>query len=158
MTAHLTTTTIDSPVGPIGITARAGRIVEIGFGAVFETGPPSEAIDQARLQLGEYFEGARKSFTLPIAPPADGVLGAVCLALARIPYGQTVSYKELTRACGLDVERVRDVGAALGRNPLAIVLPCHRVIGADGSLVGFGGGLERKRALLDLEAPQLQLA
>ncbi len=79
-------------------------------------------------------------------------------ALAEVPYGETISYKELTLAAGLDLAQVREVGAALGRNPLAIVLPCHRVIGSDGSLVGFGGGLERKRRLLDLEAPQLTLA
>ena len=85
-------------------------------------------------------------------------MASVLTALAEVPYGETVSYKELTLAAGLDPAQVREVGAALGRNPLAIVLPCHRVIGSDGSLVGFGGGLERKRRLLDLEAPQLTLA
>jgi methylated-DNA-[protein]-cysteine S-methyltransferase len=158
MTAQPTTTTVRSPVGPIGITARAGRIVEVSFGGAFEAGPPCEAVTEARRQLGEYFAGTRREFELPLEPPADGLVGMVCRALAEIPYGGTASYKEVTIACGLGADRVRDVGAALGRNPLAIVLPCHRVIGSDGSLVGFGGGLEVKRALLDLEAPQLTLA
>jgi methylated-DNA-[protein]-cysteine S-methyltransferase len=115
-------------------------------------------LDSAARQLGEYFAGQRTSFDLPLATPAEGILGRVLTALAPVPFGETVSYKELTIAAGLDLSQVRDVGSTLGRNPLAIVLPCHRVIGADGSLVGFGGGLKRKRALLDLEAPQLQLA
>lgn len=152
-----TTMTTDSPVGPLGLQARDGLLTEVGFGAVGAGGPPSEVLDEAVRQLGDYFSAGRREFELPLAPPTSGLLGKVLAALSHVPYGHTVSYKELTLAAGLDLSDVREVGAALGRNPLAIVLPCHRVIGADGSLVGFGGGLEIKRALLDLEAPQLSL-
>ncbi len=149
--------TIDSPIGPLTLRAAGPRISGIEFGEVGEAGQHNELLDRAAAQLAEYFTGERTEFDLPLAPPADGLLGDVLAALARIPYGRTVSYKDLTLAAGYDAGRVRDVGTALGRNPIAIVLPCHRVIGSDGSLVGFGGGLERKRALLDLEAPQLTL-
>ena len=152
---------VPSPVGPLGLRARGERIVELAFGAEARTsegaGTASEVLEQAAGQLGEYFARERERFELPLAPPTEGLLGRVLAALAEVPYGRTVSYKELTLAAGLDESRVRDVGAALGRNPIAVLIPCHRVIGADGSLVGFGGGLERKRLLLDLEAPQLQL-
>lgn len=152
------TRTIDSPVGRLKLTSRDGELVGVAFGAARPVGEPDATLEIASRQLEEYFDGSRREFDLPLAPPRDDLLGRVLTALAGVPYGETVTYKELTIAAGLDPDRVREVGAALGRNPLAIVLPCHRVIGSDGSLVGFGGGLERKRALLDLEAPQLQLA
>lgn len=152
------TLTIDSPVGPLVLEARDGRLTRVGFTDATPGGDGGEPLERAAAQLGEYFAGERREFELPLAPPRDGVIGRVLDALARVPYGETTSYKDLTLAAGLDISQVREVGAALGRNPLAIVLPCHRVIGSDGSLVGFGGGLERKRALLDLEAPQLTLA
>jgi methylated-DNA-[protein]-cysteine S-methyltransferase len=114
-------------------------------------------LDRAAGALAEYVAGACPACHLPLAPPTTGLLGNVLAALAEVQYGTTISYKDLTLAAGFELDRVRDVGAALGRNPLAIVLPCHRVIGADGGLIGFGGGLEIKRGLLDLEAPQLQL-
>ena len=150
--------TVDSAVGPLTLTERAGRLTGIGFGPGPELGPPSDGVlaDAAR-QIDEYLTGSRTEFELPLDPPDEGLLGRVLSALSRVPYGETVSYKDLTLAAGLDASRVREVGAALGRNPLVIVFPCHRVIGSDGSLTGFGGGLERKRALLDLEAPQLTL-
>jgi len=149
--------TVDSPVGPLTLRAEEGRLTAVEFGGGGAPAAADAVLDLAATQLAEYFAGERTEFDLPLAPPADGLLGAVLAVLARVPYGRTVSYKELTLAAGYDTGRVRDVGAALGRNPLAFVLPCHRVIGSDGSLVGFGGGLERKRALLDLEAPQLTL-
>lgn len=151
--------TIDSPVGPLRIAATDEGLTEVAFGGGHPSpGDPSELLDATEAQLTEYFDGRRTEFELPLAPPVDGLLGRVLRALAEVPYGQTVSYKDLTLSAGIEIERVRDVGAALGKNPIAIVLPCHRVIGADGSLVGFGGGLERKRTLLDIEAPQLTLA
>jgi methylated-DNA-[protein]-cysteine S-methyltransferase len=150
--------TIASPVGPLALTVRDGRIVRLGFGEGPGTGPRVALLDRAKSELHEYFRRERQAFDLPVAPPADGLLGRVLAALARIPYGETISYKDLTLELGLDVSHVREVGAALGRNPIAIVIPCHRVIGSDGSLVGFGGGIERKRRLLDIESPQLQLA
>ena len=154
----MTTRTIASPVGPLGLRAHEDALIGVGFGARRPEGDPDPLIEAAATQLGEYFAGARREFELPLAPPQGGLLGRVLTALANVPYGETTTYKDLTLAAGLDLSQVREVGAALGRNPLAIVLPCHRVIGSDGSLVGFGGGLKRKRRLLDLEAPQLTLA
>jgi methylated-DNA-[protein]-cysteine S-methyltransferase len=150
--------TIESPVGPLGVAASDRGLTMVAFDGERGIECESELLDRAESQLREYFAGTRTDFDLPLAPPVEGLLGRVLRALAEVPYGETVSYKELTLAAGIEIERVRDVGSALGRNPLAIVLPCHRVIGADGNLVGFGGGLERKRTLLDLEAPQLTLA
>ncbi|HET7844521.1 MAG TPA: methylated-DNA--[protein]-cysteine S-methyltransferase [Xanthomonadales bacterium] len=100
-----------------------------------------------RAQLDEYFAGARRTFDLPLAPRGSDFQLRVWQALRAIPWGRTVSYSEVARRIG-ELEAVRAVGAANGRNPLPIVVPCHRVIGADGSLVGFGGGLGRKRWLL----------
>ena len=154
----ITQRTVRSPVGPLTLSAGDGRLVGLAFGGGPATSDPDPVLDEAELQLEEYFRRERDRFDLPLAPPTEGFRGRVLEALSHVPYGETVSYKELTLAAGIDASRVREVGSALGRNPLAIVIPCHRVIGSDGSLVGFGGGLERKRQLLDLEAPQLQLA
>jgi methylated-DNA-[protein]-cysteine S-methyltransferase len=105
----------------------------------------------AREQLDAYFNGELEHFDLPLAPEGTEFQLRVWNELQRIPYGETISYRELAERIG-DPRAVRAVGLANGRNPLAIVIPCHRVIGADGSLVGYGGGLERKRWLLDHEA------
>ncbi len=104
----------------------------------------------AREQLEAYFAGERKTFDLVLAPQGTAFQRSVWFALADIPYGETVSYAEMARRVGRPTA-ARAVGAANGRNPLPIVLPCHRVIGADGSLVGYGGGLPIKQALLALE-------
>ncbi len=101
-------------------------------------------------QLEEYFAGQRTAFDLPLSPRGGRFDQAVWARVAQIPYGETLSYAQLAHAIGRP-DRVRAVGAAVGRNPLPIVVPCHRVIGSDGALVGYGGGLERKRALLTLE-------
>ena len=113
---------------------------------------PSDApfLCQAADQLKEYFAGERRQFDLALRPTGTPFQLAVLNALATIPYGETRSYGEIAAQIG-SPKAVRAVGAANGRNPLPIVLPCHRVIGADGSLTGFGGGLETKRYLLDLE-------
>jgi len=105
---------------------------------------------EVRLQLTEYFAGSRKEFDLELAPHGTQFQLEVISALQRIPYGETVSYVELARAVGRP-RASRAVGAANGRNPLPIVVPCHRVIGADGSLTGFGGGLPIKQFLLEHE-------
>jgi methylated-DNA-[protein]-cysteine S-methyltransferase len=106
-------------------------------------------------QLGEYFAGGRREFDLPLAPVGTPFQLQVWAGLRTIPYGQTWSYGELARAIGKGPTSSRAVGLANGANPLSIVVPCHRVIGADGGLTGFGGGVERKRRLLDLERPSL---
>lgn len=148
----------DSPVG---------RLLLAGDGAglrrvFFQSGPralrppagwQSEAAPfvDALTQLGEYFAGARRTFRLRLAPAGTAFQLAVWTALQSIPYGETVSYGELARRLGLTGRGARAVGLANGANPLPILVPCHRVIGADGSLTGFGGGLALKRALLSLE-------
>jgi len=149
---------VTSPVGPLTIGVAADRLAEVGFGPREERGPAHELIRSADAQLSEYFAGERTAFDLPLEIPGEGLLARVLTALLDVPYGDTVSYGELTSRLGLAAAQAREVGAALGRNPIAIVVPCHRVIGADGSLTGFGGGVGRKRRLLDLESPQLQLA
>ncbi|MBO0838982.1 MAG: methylated-DNA--[protein]-cysteine S-methyltransferase, partial [Actinobacteria bacterium] len=102
-------------------------------------------------QLDAYFAGELTEFSLPLAPAGTQFQRQVWAALQQIPYGQTWSYGQLAEKIG-NPAAVRAVGLANGRNPIAVVIPCHRVIGADGSLTGYGGGLDRKRFLLDLEA------
>jgi AraC family transcriptional regulator, regulatory protein of adaptative response / methylated-DNA-[protein]-cysteine methyltransferase len=108
-------------------------------------------------ELEEYFGGTRHEFTVPLKPPGTPFQRSVWDALCRIPYGQTRSYGEQARAIGQPTA-TRAVAHANGDNPVAIVIPCHRVIGADGKLTGYGGGLWRKQYLLDLESVQGQLA
>jgi methylated-DNA-[protein]-cysteine S-methyltransferase len=109
----------------------------------------------AAQQLGEYFAGERHAFDLPLAASGTEFQQRVWTALRTIPFGQTRSYGEIAKQLGLGPSTSRAVGLANGANPLSIVVPCHRVIGANGALTGFGGGLERKRFLLDLEADRL---
>jgi methylated-DNA-[protein]-cysteine S-methyltransferase len=122
-----------------------GRFVDAEIGERSDAG-----VADVTRQLGEYFAGERTAFDLPLRPVGSGFELAVWDQLIRIPYGETRSYGHVAQAVG-EPGGAQAVGAANGRNPLAIVVPCHRVIGADGSLVGFGGGLARKRFLLDLE-------
>jgi methylated-DNA-[protein]-cysteine S-methyltransferase len=109
-----------------------------------------------KTQLEEYFAGARTSFDVPLAAEGAPFEREVWHALEEIPYGETVSYGEIARRVGQPTA-ARAVGTANGRNPIAVIVPCHRVIGADGSLTGYGGGLERKRLLLELERGQGRL-
>ncbi len=115
-----------------------------------------EAFVDERSQLEEYFDGRRRDFDVELALSGSTFDVTVWQALRQIPYGETISYGELARRIGRP-EAVRAVGAANGRNPIAVIVPCHRVIGADGSLTGFGGGLPRKRRLLEIEAGVLPL-
>ena len=105
----------------------------------------------ARDQLAEYFARRRREFDLPLAPAGSAFQRRVWAALQEIPYGRTASYGDVARRLGLVAGASRAVGLANGANPISIIIPCHRVIGSDGSLTGYGGGLERKRLLLDLE-------
>ena len=118
--------------------------------------PDDPVLAAAAEQLGEYFDGTRTAFDLPLHLEGNEFERDAWLALGDIPYGETVSYAQQADAIGRH-GAFRAVGSANGRNPVAIILPCHRVIGADGSLVGFGGGLDVKRALLDLEGGVQQL-
>jgi methylated-DNA-[protein]-cysteine S-methyltransferase len=150
---------IPSPVGPLVVEARGGRIRAVrfdrrGLGRLAHC-PELEA---ARLQLAEYFSGSRREFELPMDPPEQEFDRRVLAAVGRIRFGERRAYGEVTETLGLPRDQVRKVAAAVGRNPLPILIPCHRVVGADGSLTGYGGGLARKAHLLALEAGQLQLA
>ena len=151
-----THTVVPSPIGPLTVVAEGGALVRVAMSPPgrfvdAEIGERSEdGFDEVVVQLGEYFAGERTAFDLPLRPVGSDFELAVWEQLTLIPYGETRSYGYVAKAVG-EPGGAQAVGAANGRNPLAIVVPCHRVIGADGSLVGFGGGLPRKRFLLDLE-------
>lgn len=155
----------DSPVGPLLLAADDAALVAIEFpssrhpvarGADWVEGD-NAVLARTRVQLGEYFAGSRTTFELPLGPRGTEFQRGVWQALAGIPYGETISYAQLASRVG-NPSAMRAVGAANGRNPLPIVLPCHRVIGADGSLTGFGGGLPTKQFLLELEGALLRAA
>jgi methylated-DNA-[protein]-cysteine S-methyltransferase len=147
---------IDSPIGKLTLVERDGALFRLSFGAYGPDEPATQPLARAAEQLREYFAGERREFDLPLAPSGTEFQLACWRALTEIPYGETRSYGEQAARIGRP-DRARAVGAANGANPIAIIQPCHRVIGADGSLVGFGGGLETKRRLLDLEAGILTL-
>jgi methylated-DNA-[protein]-cysteine S-methyltransferase len=151
MTAYAT---VDSPIGELLLTAEDGALTRL-YMSPFQLDPAwehdPEALAEPARQLAQYFAGERTEFELELRPAGTAFQRAVWDLLLGIPYGETTTYGALATALG-DPRKVRAVGLANGRNPLSIVVPCHRVIGADGTLVGYGGGLERKRALLALEA------
>ena len=141
-----------SPVGVLEIVGSRAAINSVSFserGASIEV-PPEEFSECIR-QLDEYFSGFRTEFALKLDPEGTAFQKRVWSELARIPFGETISYQELANRLG-DPKAVRAVGGANGKNPIAIIVPCHRVIGASGKLVGYGGGMERKKWLLQHEA------
>lgn len=157
-------TIIDSPLGDLTLVADdTGALSGLYFDKhrgrpdpqTFGPYSPS-AFDEVRTQLSEYFAGDRTEFTLPLAGGGDSFDRTVWDLLVKIPYGETRSYGDLARELG-DVALAQAVGAANGRNPLCVIVPCHRVVGADGRLVGYAGGLSRKRHLLDLEQSTTRL-
>jgi methylated-DNA-[protein]-cysteine S-methyltransferase len=149
---------IDSPIGPLGLVATDEGLTGVSFHArEFPSEGRSVVLAEAAAQLRSYFSGELTSFELPLDLRGSDFQRRCWLALATIPYGQTVSYGEQARRLGYGPEKARAVGAANGQNPLPLVLPCHRVIGADGSLTGFGGGLPMKRFLLEHEGALLPL-
>ena len=148
---------MESPVGELLIVADDVAVRMISFDKGELSGETAKGwrrggalVAEARRQLGEYFQGRRRQFDLPLAPSGTPFQLRAWQALRDIPYGATRSYGEQARAMG-QPRAVRAVGAANGRNPIAIVVPCHRVIGGDGKLTGYGGGLDVKQYLLDLE-------
>jgi methylated-DNA-[protein]-cysteine S-methyltransferase len=148
---------IDSPIGGLRIHVSAGLVTAIAFGAVEPRGTKvaDPLLDRAEQQLTEYFAGERTAFELPLANDGTEFQKKVWSELVRIPYGETATYGEIARRLGYEPGISRAVGAANGANPIPIVVPCHRVIGADGTLTGYAGGVERKKILLDLEQPGL---
>lgn len=150
---------VDSPLGPLTLVARDGALA----GLYFEdhrrglSGPPPGVLapagfDEVRRQLDAYFAGKRRVFELPLGAVGTAFQRAVWAELARIPYGETRSYGAIAQALGRPTA-ARAVGAANARNPLSIVVPCHRVVGASGALTGYAGGEARKTFLLALESP-----
>jgi methylated-DNA-[protein]-cysteine S-methyltransferase len=149
---------VDTPIGPLALVASGAGLRAVVFdGRSVRAEGRSRVLGEAAQQLDAYFAGDLIDFDLPLDLRGSEFHRRCWLALASIPYGQTVSYGEQARRLGLGREAARAVGAANGRNPLPIVLPCHRVIGADGSLTGFGGGLDVKRFLLEHEGALLPL-
>ena len=149
-------TVLPSPIGPLTAVRHDGVLVGLTMGPPElsypeQLGPRDDAaLADVRDQLTEYFAGQRTTFDLALRASGNPLQLAVWELISAIPYGATRSYGELARDLG-DRTLAQAVGTACGRNPLPVVVPCHRVVGADGSLVGFGGGLPRKRFLLDLE-------
>jgi methylated-DNA-[protein]-cysteine S-methyltransferase len=157
----------DSPVGPLLLAVTEAGLCRISFdpepereteelartfGVRVLRGP--REVDRVRRELEEYFEGRRHTFDLPLdLRGRSGFSREILDRLARVPYGQVTTYKSLAVEAG-NPRAARAVGTIMNRNPIPIVLPCHRVVGSNGSLVGYGGGLDRKRLLLDLEAGQ----
>lgn len=155
------TSTVATPLGPLRVVSDGDALVA----ATFDSEPPADAMQddsgcavlaQAHHQLAAYFDGGPVAFTVPVRLEGTPFQQRVWAALQQIPRGETQSYAALAEALG-DPKAVRAVGAANGKNPIAVIVPCHRVIGADGSLTGYAGGVERKRALLALESRQRSL-
>lgn len=139
------------PAGPLTLVERDGALAELHFGTDDGT-EASPLLLRARTELEEYFAGRRREFDLPLAPHGTPFQQRVWQALRAIPYGSTCTYGELASAVG-NPRASRAVGMANHRNPLPILIPCHRVIGASGALTGYAGGLEWKRRLLAIEEP-----
>jgi methylated-DNA-[protein]-cysteine S-methyltransferase len=157
---------LETPVGPLLAVVCDGQLTQLSFHHRSDRSAGSndradarnaELLEAVEGQILEYFARTRTQFELPLNLQGPTLHRRVWSALCDIPYGHTVSYGQLAAELG-DPGLARAVGTANGANPIAIIVPCHRVIGADGSLVGYGGGLDRKRILLDLESHNVQLA
>ena len=157
---------IDTPLGTVRIVARGDAIAGVWFdGQKYDAVPDASwrelpvdpLLRDAARQLEEYFAGRRGRFDVALAPQGTAFQQSVWRAIATVPAGRTASYGDLARRIGRP-SAVRAVGAAVGRNPLSVIVPCHRIVGSDGSLTGYAGGLERKRALLALEHVEVDAA
>lgn len=141
---------MSTPLGNLWVSASAEGLTEVVFREGRPVGSPSALVSRALNQLAEYFDGERQTFDVPLAAVGTDFQQSVWAALCELPYGVTASYRDIAVRIAKP-KAVRAVGAANGRNPLAIIVPCHRVIGADGSLTGYAGGLPRKQWLLQHE-------
>ncbi|MDD6735183.1 MAG: methylated-DNA--[protein]-cysteine S-methyltransferase [Clostridiales bacterium] len=146
---------IETPVGFLSIIGDRDFVTGIEFEFSKDCGK-SEVLDRAAVQLMEYFEGRRRAFNLPVLPEGTEFCRHAWRALMEIPYGETVSYSELARRMG-NTNACRAVGGAMNKNPLPIIIPCHRVVGKNGVLTGYSAGIEIKRRLLLLENPNLKI-
>ncbi|MCW2866151.1 MAG: methylated-DNA--[protein]-cysteine S-methyltransferase [Marmoricola sp.] len=153
-------TVVDSPIGELRLVAHDGSLVAVDFSpfeptdarvAAGERHDDDPVLVRTRDQLAAYFAGRLTDFDLPLAPRGTEFQRRVWDQLRTVGYGRTASYGEVARALGMTGAASRAVGLANGRNPIPVVIPCHRVVGADGTLTGYAGGLDRKRRLLDLE-------
>ena len=157
-------TVMSSPIGELRIIARDGAISAIEF-SPFRADPSGRPLgdrddqdpllQKAVVQLTEYFDRGRRDFDLPLDPHGSDFQRSVWAQLLKIEYGETASYGEIARRLGKTNAASRAVGLANGSNPIPIVIPCHRVIGADGSLTGYAGGIDRKQTLLEIEQDAL---
>jgi methylated-DNA-[protein]-cysteine S-methyltransferase len=146
---------VESPIGPLRLVANDDALVAIEFDATPEpTSPPHPILDWAERELAEYFGGTRRTFTVKLAPVGTTFQQRVWDALLRVPYGKLESYGAVARAIGSPAA-VRAVGAANGRNPIPIIVPCHRIVGSNGDLTGYGGGMAKKQWLLGHEGTGL---
>ena len=149
------TSMIETPIGPLTICSDGTAIKALRFGIWEETDNPElPLLKQCAQQLQEYFAGERRQFDLPLAPDGTPFQRSVWQALCQIPYGETRSYGEIAAQVG-NPKAARAVGMANNRNPIPILIPCHRVIGASGKLIGYAGGLGVKETLLCLESRNL---
>ncbi|MEV0454578.1 methylated-DNA--[protein]-cysteine S-methyltransferase [Catellatospora methionotrophica] len=145
-------TVVDTPIGPLSCAVDDIGLCALQFGALDVAREADPLLADVAGQLTAYFAGELVAFTMPVSVRRGSDFErAVWAELSRIPYGETHTYGAVARAVG-DPDAARAVGVACNRNPVAVVVPCHRVVGANGKLVGFGGGLPRKRRLLELEA------
>ncbi|MHB1927635.1 MAG: methylated-DNA--[protein]-cysteine S-methyltransferase [Leptospirillum sp.] len=151
---------IDTPLGQAILVADADRVVAFYFagqrppfgpGTGRRDDPHSPVLEEAKRQISEYFRKKRQAFSLPTDPKGTDFQRCVWDILKTVPYGKTRSYQEIAFLAGEGKNYARAVASAIARNPVMILIPCHRIIGADGSLTGYAGGLDRKKALLELE-------
>lgn len=152
----LAVTYMNSPIGWLRLEGESMGLSKLDF--VEEEGSDAvnqESLQRAKEQLHEYFDGTRKEFKLYLSPNGTNFQKNVWNTLLEIPYGKTCSYEDMAKSLG-DIKVIRAAASANGKNPLPIVMPCHRVIGKDGSLTGYSGGLWRKKWLLDLEQREVQ--
>lgn len=145
---------ISSPLGNLRLEEVEGKITRIDFSEENLQETTSAALKNAAMELTEYFSGQRNEFSFEFEPSGTEFQRKVWQELTRIPFGETISYQELANRLG-DPLCIRAAASANGKNPIAIVIPCHRVIGSDGSMTGYAGGLERKKMLLRLEGAEV---
>lgn len=157
---------LGTPIGTLTLVAQDGALTGLYYPGHWHVaqdadfGPAVDAeadpvLGQAARELGQYFDGTRERFQVPVATHGDRFSEQLWALLCEIPYGATTTYGALAAKLALP-RQARRVGQAVGRNPVSILIPCHRVVGADGSLTGYAGGIERKRALLALEEPRAE--